>query len=92
MLRVKEICKEQGITSKILADKIGIKAPALSRIINGSNTTTETLEKIAGALGVEIVDLFEKKQEVKLLIEYQGERKTLTEKDLIELFKRKLQL
>ncbi len=58
MLRVKEIAKEKGLNVADVAKRMGIKAPALSRIINGSNTTTETLEKIATALDVDIRDLF----------------------------------
>lgn len=60
MLRVKEICKEQGITIANLAHRLGVKPPALSRIINGGTTTTATLDKIAKALGVSIAELFEK--------------------------------
>jgi transcriptional regulator with XRE-family HTH domain len=63
MLRVKEIAKEKGITIAIIANRMGIKAPALSRIINGGNTTTDTLQKIADALGVPIFDLFEQSAE-----------------------------
>jgi transcriptional regulator with XRE-family HTH domain len=59
MLRVKDICKEQGITIAILAKRIGVLPPALSRIINGGNTTTDTLQKVANALNVPISDLFE---------------------------------
>ena len=60
MLRVKEICREKGLTVAIIAKRMGIMPPALSRIINGSNTTTDTLNKIANALGVTIQELFEK--------------------------------
>jgi DNA-binding Xre family transcriptional regulator len=59
MLRVKEIAKEKGIAIAIVANRMGIKAPALSRIINGGNTTTDTLQKIANALDVPVADLFE---------------------------------
>ena len=52
-LRVKEICKEKGITIQELADNMEMKRESLSRAING-NPTLETLEKIATALGVNI--------------------------------------
>jgi transcriptional regulator with XRE-family HTH domain len=58
MLRIKEICKQQGITVATIAERTGIFAPTLSRINNGGNTTTETLEKIAAALNVPITELF----------------------------------
>lgn len=59
MLRVKEIAKEKGLTVADVAKRMDIQAPALSRIINGSNTTTDTLQKIANALEVSIPELFE---------------------------------
>jgi transcriptional regulator with XRE-family HTH domain len=62
MLRVKEIAKEKGLSIADVSNRMGIKAPALSRIINGSNTTTDTLQKIADALEVTIPDLFDRPQ------------------------------
>ena len=89
MLRVKEICKEKGITQKILAERLGIGEPALSRIANGRNTTTDTLKRVSLALGVTIPELFVEKKDVKLMIEYRGETKTLTDEDLVEIFEKK---
>lgn len=57
-LRIKELIKEKGSTIQEIADLIGINRVTLSNSING-NPTKETLEKIAGALGVKITDLFE---------------------------------
>ena len=57
-LRVKEICKEKGMTIQELADNMEMKRESLSRAING-NPTLETLEKIATALGVNITELFD---------------------------------
>lgn len=58
-LRVKDICKENGITIGELADKMQMVRESLSRAING-NPTLETLERIATALNVDITDLFKK--------------------------------
>lgn len=58
-MRIKEICRLKGITVASIAQKTGIPAPTLSRINNGGNTTTDTLEKIAAALDVPISELFE---------------------------------
>ena len=55
--RITEICKEKGMTQTALAEKIGISRVGLSKAING-NTTIQTLEKIAEALGVEVAELF----------------------------------
>ncbi|MBD5348811.1 MAG: helix-turn-helix transcriptional regulator [Bacteroides sp.] len=56
--RIKEICKEKGITQKELAEKIGISAVGLAKALAG-NTTIGTLDKIASALGVSVAELFE---------------------------------
>lgn len=56
-MRIKDVCKEKGITVSLLAEKMGIKQESLSRAING-NPTLETLEKIANALEVDITELF----------------------------------
>ena len=57
-LRIKEVCNEKGITMSSLADKMNISKVTLSQSING-NPTVGTLQKIAGALGVKVVELFE---------------------------------
>ena len=56
--RIKELCREKNINVGELAEKIGIARESLSRIINGNNTSTETLSKIAETLNVPITDLF----------------------------------
>lgn len=58
MLRVQEICKEQGITMQDLAKKMGVTYQALYAAVSG-NPTIGKLRDIAKALGVTIVDLFE---------------------------------
>jgi transcriptional regulator with XRE-family HTH domain len=59
-LKIKEILKSKGLTSAQLAERIGITKGALSNSIN-KNPTLSTLEKIAEALDVQVVDLFENK-------------------------------
>ena len=56
--RIAEILKGKGITQTELAERMGISRVGLSKAING-NTTITTLRKIAAALGVEVVDLFD---------------------------------
>jgi transcriptional regulator with XRE-family HTH domain len=58
MFRIKEILKEQGKTMQNLADMLKINRVTLSSSISG-NPTIETLQRIAAALGVNILDLFE---------------------------------
>ena len=52
-MRIKEVIKEKGYTQKEFAEKLGMSTVGLAQIIAGKPSYT-TLEKIAGALGVEI--------------------------------------
>lgn len=56
-LRVKEICKDKGITLADLANKMGVTPSALSQSLK--KPSFDTLEKLSTALGVEIAELFE---------------------------------
>ena len=58
-LRIKDICREQGIMLKDLAKQLGLTEVGLSKSING-NPTIERLEEIANALGVPVTELFDK--------------------------------
>ena len=57
--RIKEICKEKGLLFKDLARMVGVTDVGLRQSLQG-NPTIGTLEKISNALGVEVIDLFEK--------------------------------
>lgn len=56
-LRVKEVCKEKGITLAALADKMGVTASAVTQYLKSDNISTTTLIKIADVLGVKLDDL-----------------------------------
>ena len=58
-LRIKDICREQGIMLKDLAKQLGLTEVGLSQSING-NPTIGRLEEIANALGVPVTELFDK--------------------------------
>lgn len=58
-LRIKDICREQGIMLKNLAKQLGLTEVGLSKSING-NPTIGRLEEIANALGVPVTELFDK--------------------------------
>lgn len=63
-MRVKELLKQRGMTSKELAAKIGITDGALSQSIKeGANPSLQTLTKIANALGVSVSELFDPAKE-----------------------------
>lgn len=57
MLRVQEICKNQGITMQDLAKRMGVTYQALYAAVSG-NPTIGKLQDIASALGVEVSELF----------------------------------
>ena len=82
--RILEICKERGITQKELAEIIGISRVGLSKALNG-NTTIGTLEKVATALNVPIVSLFEAENDFSAFVRRNGETFTFeSEKALKE--------
>ena len=57
-LRIKELCKEKGITLNQLAEKIGISQPSISGIATGKQKPAfDTLEKMADALEVTPAEL-----------------------------------
>ena len=58
--RIKEVMKEKKITAVWLANQIEITRPNVSNIISGKQLPSiTTLEKIAAALNVPVVELFE---------------------------------
>lgn len=66
MLRVAELCKEKGITQQTLAKKLGIQYQSLYAALNG-NPKMDTLEKIAEALNVSVVELFSPVEKTDIL-------------------------
>ena len=60
MLRVKNICKQQGITLKELAERMEVSPEAVTRTLSESgNPTLSTLVNIAKALNVQVYELFD---------------------------------
>lgn len=57
-LRIKELCKERGITQAELAKRIGIKPISFSQAVSRNKFDLDYLKRIADALNVEVVDLF----------------------------------
>lgn len=62
-LRVKEVCKDKGVTLAEIASKIGVAQASLSKMLGG-NPTIGTLEKISTALNVPVWQLFASPEEV----------------------------
>ena len=63
MMRIRDIIEQQGITTKEVADKIGISVSALNQNIAG-NPSVKVLEKIATALDVPMWQLFASPEDV----------------------------
>lgn len=58
--RIKELCKEKGLTISSIAEQIGTTQTSLSRALSDNgNPTLDTLGKISNALGVSMSELFE---------------------------------
>lgn len=56
--RIKEVCRQNGLMMKDLAEKLGMTEVGLSKSLNG-NPTVGRLEEIAKVLGVDFMELFE---------------------------------
>jgi transcriptional regulator with XRE-family HTH domain len=55
---VAALIDEQGITQVELARMAGIHPDTVSHVVHGGHCSTDTLEKLAAALGVDIGELF----------------------------------
>ena len=62
-LRIKEVMKEKGLSVQDVAERMGISRVGLSQHING-NPSVEVISRIAGALEVEMWELFASKEEI----------------------------
>ena len=63
-LRIKEICKEKGITLESLAKRLGILRTSLAQAMSRDSFSTKKLGEIADALGVPVWQLFISADEV----------------------------
>lgn len=57
-LRIKELCKEKGITLECLANKLNIRRTSLAQAMSRNNFGLDKLGDIADALDVPIWQLF----------------------------------
>jgi transcriptional regulator with XRE-family HTH domain len=80
MFRIKEICKEKGITLQDLSKKLGINYQSVHAIMTG-NPTVDTLQKLANVLEVQITELFEPPQTDVINCPNCGAKLTLNRKE-----------
>jgi transcriptional regulator with XRE-family HTH domain len=64
-MNIKKKIQQNGMTLAMVAEKIGIKAPTLSTIINSNNPKFESLQKIADAIGISVSELVSDSEENK---------------------------
>lgn len=89
--RIKELCQEQGITQKELAEKMGITDISLNKTLRGEYPQLQTLEKIASILNTPITDLFEKStDEIVGAIRIGGDTHVINSKEDIKKLAEKL--
>lgn len=62
-MRIRDIIEQKGITTKELAERMGISQSALNQHISG-NPSIKVLTSIASNLGVDIWELFVSPEEV----------------------------
>ncbi len=55
---VHELLEEQGMTQAELARLAGVHPETVSHVVRGGHCSTETLEKVAAALQVDLAELF----------------------------------
>lgn len=86
-LRIKELCKEQGITLNTLAERIGVSQPSISGLATGKQKPSlDTLEKLSQALNVEVGELFAPKNDFIAFVRSEGKTHTITSKEELKEF------
>ena len=55
---IRETLKEKGISVKELSVRMGVTSSAISQLLANPNPSIQQLEKIAKAIGVDVMDLF----------------------------------
>lgn len=86
-LRIKELCKKQGMTLQGLASVVGISQNSVSGLATGKQKPSfDTLEKLASALNVEIGELFTPKNDFIAFVRSEGQTHTITSKEELKEF------
>lgn len=74
-LRIKELCKERGMTLNTLAERIGVTQPSISGLATGKlKPSLDTLEKLCDALDVEVGELFNPRNKDEIICPKCGSR------------------
>ena len=74
-LRIKELCKERGMTLNTLAERIGVTQPSISGLATGKlKPSLDTLKKLCDALDVEVGELFNPRNKDEIICPKCGSR------------------
>ena len=85
VFRLREILKDKNMTIGQLSEISGRSQSNLSNYMSGKiSPTLDTLNKLASALDIELVDLFRKKEDIVLMVRYNDELMEINKKDLID--------
>lgn len=84
-LNIKKAIKARGLEVREIAMRLGITPTGLSQHING-NPSVETLQKIANAIGCDIVELFDKKSEFVAFIRKDGQTYSFDSEEALKKF------
>lgn len=77
-LRIKEICKEKGITLNEVSERVGVSRVSMSGISAGRQKPSfDTIEAIATALDVNPSELFAAPGAAKVVCPYCGKQITI---------------
>lgn len=81
-LRIKEVLKEQNVTAKELAERVGISRENITNIINEkSKPAFDTLIKISEAINVPMSELFSDNQKSTFVCPNCGAKLELKQKE-----------
>ena len=89
-LRLKEILKERNLSITKFSTMVGISQSNLSNYINGNiSPKLDTLEKIAECLGIDVTDLFKRKEDMEIFVRFNGVDYPITYDDLKKIIENK---
>ena len=84
-VRMKELCKEKGITQKELAKRLGVTDIWLRAALKG-NPTLSTLLRVSEALDVEVAELFAPKCTFSAFVYDNGDVRHFTSKEELKAY------
>lgn len=92
-LRIKELISNKGITLKDLASISGISQSNLTNYLKGNiSPTLDTLNKIANALNVEVVDLFKEQQDLSFYVKLNDNFIEINKNDIVNILNKKIRV